>query len=166
MSVSSPPPNDIILILVSFADLAADTVLNRKQAEVLKTDRGAKWWWLLGEPGIRFSIFYLFVEYSYIDWKTFSKFVVSLGTDILMKVFSLLSLGEISQISKDKEKAMHSSPCMVIYALLRHIPYGCGVLFICPWLCESLSLINEIASHLNRYYLYNNLKYNRYIWRI
>ena len=36
----SLPPNDIVLILVAFADLAAEPVLNRKQTEVWKTGRG------------------------------------------------------------------------------------------------------------------------------
>ena len=55
---------------------------------------------------------------------------LSLGTDILMKVFSLLSLGEIWTISKrrDRQSIHHLVRCIVRSA---HRHNGCGVLFIC-----------------------------------
>ncbi len=42
---------------------------------------------------------------------------------------------------------MHSSPCMANCALLRYVPYGCGVLFICTRACQSLESDNRNAPH-------------------
>ena len=91
------------------------------------------------------------LEYFFDTPRSFIKKVLlylhsRLLTTYLMKVFSLLSLGRnlASFISTGKSNSL-----ITRYGFLcnQHTPYGCGVLFICARLCESLFPDERMAPH-------------------
>ena len=102
--VPSLPPNDIVLILVAFADFAAEPVLNRKQTEVWKTGRGRSDDDSVAntESDSQFSIF-LGNTVVQIE-KHFLNLCCPSGQTYWWKCFRFYPLLGISQISKDKEK--------------------------------------------------------------
>ncbi len=68
-----------------------------------------------------------------------------------VKVYSLSPWFEIWKISLTTRIATHSSPCigMSMAALLLHIQYGCGVLFICGKVFQNLEPDKRIDSSLS-----------------
>ena len=80
--------------------------------------------------------------------KHFLSLSLSLGTDILMKVFSLLSfVGKSGKFFNSTRKKQCIHHLVWLSVPFWHIPYGCGVLFICARFTRASNKINEIASH-------------------